>query len=221
MPGPTVVERLIADVARQIRLRRAEFYGLRGLLWGSVAAVVPVVLKESLGLWSYVGAGILLLAGAGAGALYGFLLKLPQAEVARLADRGYGLKDRVSTALEWADRADRTPIVEALVADAAARADQLGARRIIPRRVPREAKVVPVPLVLGLVLAADPPIPLPQAALPNFSVARDEDEEKLKERSGDLQQSERRHATRRDPVQRAEVQERTLTPRMGGGGQSH
>jgi hypothetical protein len=77
-----------------------------------------------------------------------------------------------------------------------------------------------VPLVLGLVLAAAPPIPLPQGSLPNFSVSRDEEEEKLKERSGDLQQSERRQATRRDPAQRAEVQERTLMPRMGGGGQS-
>src|SRR5258705_13105084 len=110
MPGPTVVERLIADVARQIRLRRAEFYGLRGLLWGSVAAVVPLGLKESLGLWSYVGAAILLLAGAGAGALYGFLLKLPQAEGARLADHRYGLKDRGSTALGWAERRRRTPV---------------------------------------------------------------------------------------------------------------
>jgi hypothetical protein len=220
MPGPTVIERLVADVVRQIRLRRAEFYGLRGLLWGAVAAVAPLVLKESLGVWSYAVAGILLLAGAGAGVAWGLLLKLPRAEAARLADRGYGLQDRVSTALEWADRADRTPIVEALVADAAARADKLGARRIIPRRMPREAKFVPLPLALGLVLAAAPPIPLPQAGLPNFSVSRDEEEDRLKDRSGELQQAERRQATRRDPVQRAEVQERTLTPRMGGGGQS-
>jgi hypothetical protein len=215
-----VIERLVADVARQIRLRRAEFYGLRGLLWGALAAVVPLVLKESLGIWSYAGAAALLLAGAGAGAVWGFLLKLPQAEAARLADRGYGLQDRMSTALEWGDRPDRTPIVDALVADAAARAEQLGARRIIPRRVPREAKFVPVPLILGLVLAAAPPIPLPRGSLPNFSVTRDDDEETVKDRSGDLQQAERRQATRRDPVQRAEVQERTLTPRMGGGGQS-
>lgn len=220
MPGPTVIERLVADVARQIRLRRAEFYGLRGLLWGAVAAVVPLLLKESLGLWSYLAAAALLLAGAGAGTLWGFLMKLPPSDVARLADRGYGLQDRVSTALEWADRADRTPIVDALVADAAARAEQLGARRIIPRRVPREAKFVPLPLALGLVLAAAPPIPLPQGSLPNFSVSRDEEEEKLTDRSGDLQQAERRQATRRDAVQRAEVQERTLTPRLGGGGQS-
>ena len=220
MPGPTVIERLVAEVARQIRLRRAEFYGLRGLLWGAVAAVVPLVLKESLGVWSFVSAAILVLAGAGAGVAWGLLLKLPRAEAARLADRGYGLQDRVSTALEWADRADRTPIVEALVTDAAARADQLSARRIIPRRVPREAKFVPVPLALGLILAAAPPIPLPQAGLPNFSVSREEEDEKLKDRGGDLQQAERRQATRRDPVPRAEVLERTLMPLLGGGGQS-
>ena len=221
MPGPTVIERLVADVARQIRLRRAEFYGLRGLFWGAVAAVVPLLLKESLGGWSYAAATLLLLTGAGAGALWGVLLRLPAAEAARLADRGYGLQERISTALEWAERPDRTPIVEALVVDATTRVEQLGARRIIPRRMPREARLVPVPLLLGLVLAAAPPIPLPQGRLPNFSVSRDEDEEKAPgDRSGDIQQAERKQATRRDPVQRADVQERNLSPRLGGGGQS-
>jgi len=100
MPGPTVIERLVADVARQIRLRRAEFYGLRGLFWGAVAAVLPLLFKESLGPWSYAGAGLFLLAGAAAGAGYGLLLRLPAAEAARLADRGYGLQERISTALE-------------------------------------------------------------------------------------------------------------------------
>jgi len=221
MPGPTVIERLVAEVARQIRLRRAEFYGLRGLFWGAVAAVVPLVLKESLGLWSYVGAALLSIAGATVGALLGFLMRLPQSEAARLADRGYGLQERVSTALEWADRPDRTPIVDALVADASTRVEQLGHRRIIPRRVPREAKLVPVPLVLGLVLAAAPPIPLPQGRLPSFQVSREDDEDKtVPDRSGEMQQSERKQATRRDPVQRADVQERNLAPRLGGGGQS-
>jgi hypothetical protein len=221
MSDPTVIQRLVADVARQIRLRRAEFYGLRGLFWGAVAAVVPLLLKETLGPWSYALAGLLLLAGAAAGAAWGLLLSLPPAEAARLADRGYGLQERISTALEWADRRDRTPIVDALVTDAAARAGQVGVRRIIPRRLPREAKLVPVPLVLGLVLAAAPPIPLPQGRLPSFSVSRDEDEEKTPgDRSGDVQQSERKQATRRDPVQRTDVQERTLSPRLGGGGQS-
>jgi hypothetical protein len=221
MAGPTVIERLVADVGRQIRLRRAEFYGLRGLFWGAVAAVLPLVVKESLGIWSYVAAAALLIAGGGAGALRGFLMRLPQAEAARLADRGYGLQERVSTALEWAGRPDRTPIVDALVVDASSRAEKLGSRRIIARRVPREAKLVPVPLVVGLVLAAAPPIPLPEGRLPSFSVSREDDEEKPPpDRSGELQEADRKLATRRDPVQRADVQERNLAPRLGGGGQS-
>src|ERR1700730_3513201 len=141
MPGPTVIERLVADVARQIRLRRADVYGLRGLLWGAVAAVVPLLLKESLGPWSYAGAGLFLLAGAAAGASYGLLLKLPAAEADRLADRRYRLQERLSPAREWTERPGRTAIVDALLADATTRAGQLGARGIIPRRVPREARL--------------------------------------------------------------------------------
>jgi hypothetical protein len=221
MAGPTVIERLVADVGRQIRLRRAEFYGLRGLFWGAVAAVAPLVVKESLGLWSYVTAAGLLIAGAAAGGLRGFLMRLPQSEAARLADRGYGLADRVSTALEWASRPDRTPIVDALVVDASTRVEQLGARRIIPRRMPREARLVPIPLVIGLALAAAPPIPLPEGRLPSFSVSREDDDEQAPpDRGGPLQEADRRQPTRRDPVQRADVQERNLAPRLGGGGQS-
>jgi hypothetical protein len=221
MAGPTVIERLVADVGRQIRLRRAEFYGLRGLFWGAVAAVVPLLLKESLGVWGYLAAAVLLIAGASAGALRGFLMRLPSSEAARLADRGYGLQDRVSTALEWASRPDRTPIVDALVADASSRIDRLGARRIIARRLPREARFVPVPLAIGLALAAAPPIPLPEGRLPSFSVSREEDEEKAPpDRSGEMQEADRKLLTRRDPVQRADVQERNLAPRLGGGGQS-
>ncbi len=168
-----------------------------------------------LGLWL---AGGLLVAGALAGAAYGFLLKLPAADVARLADRGYGLADRISTALEWANRSDRTPMIEALVADAEAHAQRLDARRIIARRFPREAKLVPLPLAAGLLLSISPPIPLPQGSLPNFSVSREDDEDKPKDRAGEIETSERAKPVKRDPVQRAEVMEKNLVPRMGSGG---
>ncbi len=118
MPDPTVLDRLISDVTRQIRTRRAEYYGLRGLFIGALAALVPLLLREllgPLGLWIAIG---LLAAGGLGGALYGLCLRLSPADAARLADRGYGLQDRVSTAMEWAARPDRTPIVDALVADA-------------------------------------------------------------------------------------------------------
>ena len=220
MPDQTVLERLVADVVWQIRVRRAEHYGLRGAFVGALAALVPLVLRELLGpsgLWL---AGGLVLGGALAGALYGVCLKLPVADAARLADRGYGLQDRVSTALEWAARQDRTPVVDALIRDAAARAESLQSRRIIPRRIPREAKLIPLPLAAGLLLAVSPPIPLPQGSLPNFSVAREEEEEPSKDRAGDLETSDRPKPAKGETVQRAEMQERNLVPRQGAGGQS-
>jgi hypothetical protein len=220
MPDPIVLERLVSDVTRQIRLRRAEFYGLRGLFAGAIAAVAPLFLRELLGSLGLVIAAALLLAGVLAGVLYGLLLRIPAVDVARLADRGYALQDRVATALEWGPRPDRTPVVDALVADTAARVDQLKRRWIIPRLVPREAKFVPLPLVALAALALAPPVPLPQGSLPSFSISKDEEEETPKERAGEMEMADRPAAARRDPIRRAEMQERNLMPRMGGTGPS-
>src|SRR6185295_3847047 len=119
-------------------------------------------------------AAALLCGGVLVGAIYGFALKLPPGEVARLADRGYQLQDRVATSLEWGARPDRTPVVDALVADTAARVDALARRRIIPRILPREARLIPLPLVAGLLLSIAPPIPMPQGSLPSFSVSKED-----------------------------------------------
>jgi hypothetical protein len=218
MPDLTILQRAVADVSRQIRLRRAEFYGLRGLFGGAVVALLPLVLRDSLGWTGFLWAGVCLAAGALAGAVTGYLMRLPAGEAARLADRGYGLQDRVATALEWADRQDRTPLVDALVADAVAHVQAMEGRRIIPRRIPREARLVPVPLALGIALALAPAIPLPQGALPSLSGARQDDEEKPQERAGSLESQERQRAAKREDVRRADVQERTFGPRAGAGG---
>src|SRR5207249_4907366 len=98
LPDPTVLQRLVSDVVRQIRRRRAEYYGLRGLFIGALAALLPLLLRELLGTLGLGLAGGLLVGGALAGGLYGFCLKLPAGDAARLADRGYGLQDRVATA---------------------------------------------------------------------------------------------------------------------------
>jgi hypothetical protein len=218
MPDLTILKVAVADVSRQIRVRRAEFYGLRGLFGGALVALLPLVLRDSLGGSGFLWAGVCLAAGALAGAVTGFLMPLPTGEAARLADRGYGLQDRVATALEWADRPDRTPLVDALVADAVARVQAMEGRRIIPRRIPREARFVPVPLALGIALALAPAIPLPQGALPSLSGARQDDEEKPQERAGSLESQERPRGAKRDDARRAEVQERTFGPRAGAGG---
>jgi hypothetical protein len=220
MPDPAVLQRLVSEVARQIRVRRAEYYGLRGGFIGALLALLPLCFREFLGPRGVALAAVLLGLGVVAGLLYGVLLKLPLSEAARLADRGYGLQDRVATALEWAARPDRTPMVDALRADAASRAESLDKRRIIPRHFPREARFLPLPLLAGVVLAVTPPIPLPQASLPNFSVSREDEEEKASDRAGTLETAERPKAPRTDPVKRVEMQERNLVPRIGAGGQS-
>ena len=218
MPDLTILKVAVADVSRQIRVRRAEFYGLRGLFGGALVALLPLVLRDTLGWSGFVWAGGCLAVGALAGALTGFLMALPAGEAARLADRGYGLQDRIATAIEWADRPDRTPLVDALVADAVVRVRALEGRRVIPRRIPREARFVLVPLALGIALALAPAIPLPQGALPSLSGARQDDEEKQQERAGSLESQERPRAAKREDARRAEVQERTFGPRAGAGG---
>src|SRR4030095_3060355 len=114
MPDLTILQRAVADVSRQIRLRRAEFYGLRGLFGGSLCALLPLVLRDSLGWQSFLWGGVCLVVGALAGAGIGFFMRLPAGEAARLADRGYGLPDRISTALAWEAPPDREPLGERL-----------------------------------------------------------------------------------------------------------
>jgi hypothetical protein len=218
MPDPKALERLVRQVMHEVRLRRAEFWALRGLFVGALAAAVPLIFRESLGTLSFVAAGGLLVLGALAGAIAGYVRRVTVAEAARLADRGFGFQDRVATALEWADHPERTPLVEGLVADAVARVEKRDGRRVIPRLLPREAKLVPLPLALGLVLALAPPIPLPTGGLPNFTAKTDEDEAKPADRTGKLESDERAPAAKRDVLPRADLQERTLSPRQGGGG---
>src|SRR5499433_1294520 len=218
MPDLTTLQRAVADVSRQIRMRRAEFYGLRGLFGGSLCALLPLVLRDSFGWQSFLWAGVCLAVGALAGAAVGFFMRLPVEEAARLADRGYGLQDRIATALEWADRPDRTPLVDALVADAVTRVQSLDGRRVVARQIPREARFVPVPLAVGLALALAPAIPLPQGSLPSLSGARQEEEEKPQDRTGNLESQDQPKAAKREDMRRAEMQERTAGPRSGMGG---
>ena len=87
MPDLTILQRAVADVSRQIRLRRAEFYGLRGLFGGSLCALLPLVLRDSLGWQSFLWAGVCLAVGALAGAGIGFFMRLP-AEKPRVSPTG-------------------------------------------------------------------------------------------------------------------------------------
>lgn len=215
MTETAALERLVSSVVRQLRRRRGEYYGLRGAFFGALAGCVLLLGKGALGTPAPLFALALIALGAGAGALTGVLLRISTAEAARLVDRAFGLQDRVATALEWSLRSDRTPLVDALVADAVARVEGLKSGGIVPRRWPRETRLLPGPVLLALVLTLAPPIPLPSGAFPGFSPGGSETPEANEEQAGKLVAHERPVGARREPLKRAELMERDFVARAG------
>jgi len=206
VPHPDTLDRLVREIATQVRWRRAEHYGLRGLFWGAVAAVVPLLFRLALGPWALALAIALLTAGVVTGALFGLLKRVSPADAARLADREFGLDERLSTALEWAERDDRTQLVDALVVDAVARVEAVQLRQVVRRILPRETRLLPVPVVLAAILAWAPPLPLPTASLPDFSAGAQKEE--ARERGDGTMLEDRARPLAKDKQQRPVFEER-------------
>ncbi|HEU5323717.1 MAG TPA: hypothetical protein VFX28_23140, partial [Methylomirabilota bacterium] len=216
MAHPETLERLVERVVAQVRWRRVEHHALRGLFWGSVAAVAVLLLRAVLGPWAVPAAAALLVLGGLAGAAWGLSRRTPALDAARLADRAFALDDRVATALEWRGREDRTPLVEALVADAVARVQALPARQVVRRLLPREARLLPLPLVAGLALVLAPPVTLPSTGLPGFSSSAEEEEQEQRGATAALE--ERSRPLMRDRLRPPTFEERDLAARPGSPG---
>src|SRR5438309_6507509 len=185
------LETLVRRIATQVRWRRAEHYAVRGLFYGALAGALLLALKFFLGPWALTAAGISVVVGLLAGAAWGATKRVPLADAARLADRHYGLQDRVTTALEWSARADRTSMVDSLVADATARVAALAPRQVIERQWPREARWLPLPLLGVLVLLVTPPIPLPSGRLLDLSPSSESEKTRDRPEAGTLEQEKR------------------------------
>jgi hypothetical protein len=213
MAHPEPLDRLVRRVAAQVRRRRAEHHALRGAFWAALPAVVVIALKGPIGPRAIAIAIALVVLGALAGAVWGLLKRTSQTDAARLADRAFGLDDRVATALEWVDRPDRTPLVEALVADATARVGALSPRTIVRRIVPREARFLPVPVLAVIVLALAPAVPLPSGRLPDFTPGGEEEEKEARSGSGALEQRSVRET--RDKLRPPSFEEREFAARSG------
>jgi hypothetical protein len=214
MAHPETLDRLVRRVTAQVRRRRAEHHAVRGAFWAALPAVVVIVLKGPIGPWAMAIAVALVLGGALVGAIWGLVKRTSQGDAARLADRAFGLEDRVATALEWAERPDRTPLVEALVADATARVTALSPGSIVRRILPREAKFLPVPLLAIVVLALAPAVPLPSGRLPDlFTSGGEEEEKEARDSSGLLEQRSPREA--RDRLRPPSFEEREFAARSG------
>jgi len=211
-----VLDRLVAVVSSQVRWRRAEHYGLRAAFYGALLAAAVLFFKAGLGGLALVLAGVFLVGATLAGGVIGFSRRVPPTEAARLADRAFELQDRVATALEWAKREDRTPLVDALVADATERVQGLQTRQIVRRVFPREARALPVPLAAAVFFALAPPIPLPIPHLPDFMAAREDDP--TPERVGTPLVQDTMRPLPKDPLKRPSFEERDFTARPGSPG---
>src|SRR5687768_10445066 len=102
MAETQALDRLVRQVVGQVRWRRAGHYALRGLFWGLVLSLVPWLVKGPLAVRAVPIGIALVVLGAVGGFLYGFIRPVNPLDAARLADRAFGLNDRVATALEYA-----------------------------------------------------------------------------------------------------------------------
>ena len=209
------IDGLLRRIRGEIRRRRAEYYGLRGAFWGAIAAVGVLLAKHGIGSAAPWIAGALVVGGAAAGIAYGLARRVGRSDAARVADRAFSLEDRVVTTLEWAERPDRTRLVDSLVADTVARVDALELKRVVRRVVPREGRLLAAPIVICLLLAVAPPIPLPSGRLPDFLPSGEEEKEE-RATSSMLEESSRPIA--KDQTKRSSFEERDFAQRAGGTG---
>jgi hypothetical protein len=218
MSHPQTLDRLVRRVATQVRRRRIEHYALRGAFWTSLVSVLVLVFKGPVGEWAVPVAAGVLAAGALGGGLWGALKRTSVGDAARLADRAWGLEDRVATAMDWVGRADRPPLVDSLVADTLAKIEGLEPRKAARRVVPRDGRFLPIPLALAVVLALAPAIPVPSARLPDFSVAGSEEQQET--RAGSPLTDDRSRPPTQERLKPPSFEEREFATRAGGTGAS-
>ncbi|HEV8672497.1 MAG TPA: hypothetical protein VGX21_00505 [Methylomirabilota bacterium] len=211
MEDGAALQLTVQRLTRLIRQRRAVFYGLRGCTLGLAAAVLPVLLRSLIGPLALPVAGGLVLAGLLGGVLYGLLLRVPAADVARLADRTFGLHDRLATALELLGGREGGSLGPFVIRDAIARAPGLDLRKAVPWRWPREVRFLPVPMLALVVLPYLPPLPVPEDLMPPFTPP--EEKEQQAEKAGPPQVADRPAQKKTERSERVELQDRDYQQR--------
>lgn len=169
VPPPSAISETLAQVTKRLRLARWLRHASRGALAGLCAAFPAVALAhfDLLPDWLPLEAAlpVSLLLGAAAGTLTAFLRPISLMDAARLAEARLGLKERLSSALEFEQSAQSLdPEAAALrrlqLEDASAHARRLKVSEAVPLRLPWEAKVLAAGLVLLALTLAVPALPI-------------------------------------------------------------
>ncbi len=127
----------IAPLGWRVRWNRGAYWGTRWLHYGLLAAL-PLLLVKSLlpgptALWVLSVA----IVGAGGGLLYGLSRPIALSDLARLIEERLALQARLSTALEYYDRQERSPFALGLYRDAFRVLPLFKGKEILPVCLPR------------------------------------------------------------------------------------
>jgi hypothetical protein len=144
---------------RRYRVQRAVRWSLRGAAMAlalALAITVIAVLRGLLLQGEFIAIALgLMLSGLIGAAAIGLGWPLDRLTAARRFDRDFGLRERISTALELA-RADRSSgeIAQLQLQDAVASAEQVNARRQLPLRIKRVDALFAAVLLIAVMIVA-------------------------------------------------------------------
>jgi hypothetical protein len=168
--GPNAISEALAQITKRLRLVRWVRHAARGALAGIVLALIAValahfdLLPDWLPLEAVIPIPILL--GVFAGTVTTFLRPISRMDAARLAEARLGLKERLSSALEFESALEEKSDPESAIlrrlqlADAASHARSLNAAQAVPLRLPWEVKASAAGLLLIALALIVPALPV-------------------------------------------------------------
>jgi hypothetical protein len=154
MQSEMILRERVAQLRHRVRLLVTARWVFAALVAASLLCSVLVILDRlewvSAPPEYLVG---LLAAGALLGAVVGVTRPVSMMDAAQLADRRLGLKERLSSGLDFVQRGASDAMTAAQLADAVEQSSGLRPRQVFPFRLPREAKLFAgsLALLLGLV----------------------------------------------------------------------
>jgi hypothetical protein len=141
MQSNAVLRDRVGQLRRRVRLLVTARWVFAALLAASLLCSIFVVLDRLAWITAppeYL-AGLLAL-GAVVGAAIGLTRPISLMDAAQLADRRLGLKERLSSGIDFLQRGASDPMTAAQLADAAEHSQRLRPREVFPFRAPREAR---------------------------------------------------------------------------------
>ncbi|MHB2019048.1 MAG: hypothetical protein ACYCW6_19035 [Candidatus Xenobia bacterium] len=157
----------VQELKRALRRKRALEVGCVGLAWGGGLAVALSVLYKLLGwsmpdlLWAAVPFPLLALLLGG----WERFKPVSSREVALAADARLGLKERLSTSLEWIEQGHTPTLMsKALLKDVGERLPEVQPSLVFPLRLPRALRSLVITLPLMAAVWAAPTVKPPRAA---------------------------------------------------------